>query len=139
MYQIIIASHGPVANAMKESLQFFFKDLKNVHTVTLDRDGIGKFSCKISEVLETCKNDELLVFVDLFYGTPFNEFARQCTELEANFEIISGVNMPSLIEAVNYQEQGKNLREVIDSIMRAGKINSFSNTIERSQVKDDDE
>lgn len=139
MYQIIIASHGPVANAMKESLQYFFKDLKNVHTVTLDRDGIGKFSGKINEVLKAYKNDELLVFVDLFYGTPFNEFARQCTELEANFEIISGVNMPSLIEAVNYQEQGKNLSEVIDSILRAGKVNSFSNTIEKSKVKDDDE
>lgn len=138
MYQIVIASHGPVANAMKESLQFFFNDLENVHTVTIDRDGISKFSDKVNSILKKYKSEEVLVFVDIFYGTPFNEFARQCTELVENFEIIAGANMPSLMEAVNYQNQNKKLVDVIDLIINAGKVDSFSNTVNLLSKKDDE-
>ncbi|MDU4937677.1 MAG: PTS sugar transporter subunit IIA [Clostridium sp.] len=138
MYQIVIASHGPVANAMKESLQFFFNDLENVHTVTIDKDGISKFSDKVNSILKKYKSEEVLVFVDIFYGTPFNEFARQCTELVENFEIIAGANMPSLMEAVNYQNQNKKLVDVIDLIINAGKVDSFSNTVNLLSKKDDE-
>lgn len=138
MYQIVIASHGPVANAMKESLQFFFNDLENVHTVTIDKDGISKFSDKVNSILKKYKSEEVLVFVDIFYGTPFNEFARQCTELVDNFEIIAGANMPSLMEAVNYQNQNKKLVDVIDLIINAGKVDSFSNTVNLLSKKDDE-
>ena len=138
MYQIVIASHGPVAHAMKESLQFFFNDLENVHTVTIDKDGISKFSDKVNSILNKYKSEEVLVFVDIFYGTPFNKFARQCTELVDNFEIIAGANMPSLMEAVNYQNQNKKLADVIDLIINAGKVDSFSNTVNLLNKKDDE-
>ena len=138
MYQIVIASHGPVANAMKESLQFFFNDLENVHTVTIEKDEISKFSDKVNSILKKYKSEEVLVFVDIFYGTPFNEFARQCTELVDNFEIIAGANMPSLMEAVNYQNQNKKLVDVIDLIINAGKVDSFSNTVNLLSKKDDE-
>lgn len=139
MYQIIIASHGPVANAMKESLQFFFKDLEKLHTIIIDKDGINKFSNEVSKLLKSFKDEEVLIFVDLFYGTPFNEFARQCSEKVDNFDIISGMNMPSLMEAINYQKQGKNLEDVIESIITAGSLNSFSKTINKTTIKEDDE
>lgn len=139
MYEIIIASHGSVANAMKESLQFFFKDLEDVHTIIIDKDGISKFSNEVNKLLKSLKGKEVLVFVDLFYGTPFNEFARQCSEELDSFDIISGMNMPSLMEAVNYQKQDKKLEDVIDSIINAGSLNSFSKTIDTTKIKEDDE
>ena len=139
MYQIVIASHGPMANAMKESLQFFFKNLENVHTVVIDKDGISKFSSSVNNLLNQLKQEEVLVFVDLFYGTPFNEFARQGVILEKDFDIIAGINMASLMEAVSYQEQEKKLSEVLTMIIDAGKVHSFKEILATQKITEDDE
>ena len=48
MYKIIVASHGPMAQGMKESLEFVMGPAENVSALCLDGEGISKFTerCK---------------------------------------------------------------------------------------------
>ena len=44
MYKIIVASHGPMAQGMKESLEFVMGPAENVSALCLDGEGISKFT-----------------------------------------------------------------------------------------------
>ena len=62
MYQIIIASHGSMAEAVKASLEFVMGPAENVHAICLDEEGISRFSEKIDAFIEEHKNENVLAF-----------------------------------------------------------------------------
>lgn len=139
MFQIVIASHGPLAEAMKSSLQTFYPDLSDVYTVSIDEEGLAKFQKKMDKIFEEMQDEEVLVFTDLLYGTPFNEAGKRVGELKNYFDIISGVNMPVLIEAVNLQKQGEKLEKILPALINVGAVQSYKEKIKTIQQSDDDE
>lgn len=48
-----------------------------------------------------------MVFADLIGGTPFNEFAKRSEVFQNGFQLLGGMNLGILIEAVNLRLQGK--------------------------------
>ncbi|PAB01616.1 PTS sugar transporter subunit IIA [Enterococcus canintestini] len=128
MYKIIVTSHGPLAEAMKESLKFFFSDV-DVMTVSIDERGLVAFQAEMDRVFQQIGKEDVLIFTDLLYGTPFNESAKRVADLDQFFEIIAGVSMPLLVEAVNYQRQQKNLAEITSNLLEIGKPSSFKEKI----------
>ena len=52
MYKIIVASHGPMAQGMKESLEFVMGPAENVSALCLDEEGISKFTENAKKLLE---------------------------------------------------------------------------------------
>ncbi|GEQ49031.1 PTS sugar transporter subunit IIA [Tetragenococcus koreensis] len=139
MFQIVIASHGPLAEAMKNSLQIFYPELSEVYTANIDEDGLSKFQEKMDDVFAKVKNKDVLIFTDLLYGSPFNEAGKRVSTLEKDFDIISGVNMPILVEAVNLQKQNKELRKILPALIDAGAVQSYKEKLKTTQQSDDDE
>ncbi|MGM0238076.1 PTS sugar transporter subunit IIA [Enterococcus sp. AZ103] len=139
MYKIVIASHGEFGNGIKNSLSYFYNDLSNVIVVTLDKNGLIPFQKKLDELFQKLGQQDVLFFSDLLYGTPFNELSKRAILLSSNFDIITGVNMPIMIEAVNYQEQGASLTDVLPKLVTLGKVDLFSQKIKESNINDDDE
>lgn len=125
MYKIVVASHGPLAGAMKESLKFFFSNDIDVTTISIDERGLVAFQAEMDHVFQQIGTHDVLIFTDLLYGTPFNEAAKRAATLEQAFEIIAGVSMPLLVEAVNYQRQIKKLTEITPYLLEIGKPSSF--------------
>lgn len=138
MYEIILLSHGPLASAMRESLAYFFPESKQLRAVEIDQDGIEKFRSQLAEVINEIGNQELLIFTDLLYGTPFNEAAKLVATNTQPFEILAGVNLPMLIEAINFQQQKKSLKEILPDVIKAGEIKSFSEQIKTVQNAEDE-
>lgn len=138
MYKIIIASHGPLADAMKESLKFFFSEEVDVATVSIDEQGLVTFQEKMNQVFLEIGSRELIVFTDLLYGTPFNEAAKRVGSLSQNFDIIAGVNMPMLVEAVNLQRQGVSLEKAMPQLLEVAKVHSFQQKITEASATDDE-
>lgn len=137
MYKIVIASHGELGNGMKDSLGYFYNDLSEVSVVTLDKDGLSLFQKNLDNVFAQIGEHDVLFFTDLLYGTPFNEISKRAMLLSNTFEIIAGVNMPILLEAVNYQQQGDELSKVLPSLIDFGKVDLFSERL--SQMNDSDD
>lgn len=106
MVHILIVTHGPLAQALKESAAMFFGSMtENLSTMGLfPTDSPEALKDKIvDEVNKIDDGDGVLVFVDIFAGSPFNMTAMAIDELQANHKIecFTGVNMPILMEALS--------------------------------------
>lgn len=139
MFDILLISHGPVASAMKKSLGMFYSDLENIYYIGINEDGIEKFRKELGKLFdEKIAKDNVLVFTDLLFGTPFNEAAKYVSKYSNNFEILAGMNMPALIETVNLRSQGKSILEVVPKAIEAGKIISYTQRLNEIQSDDDE-
>ena len=101
MYKIIIATHGPLAEAFKSTLKMFTNDIEDVYSVGLTETGVEEFKEKIDNIMKKAYEDgkEILVLADLFGGTPFNTAMLEIKGKYKNVEVIAGINLPLLIEA----------------------------------------
>lgn len=129
MFNIVIASHGPLAEAMKKSVKLFFPEENKITTASIDEKGLEIFQANLDEIMATVKDKSVLFLVDLSYGTPFNEIAKRMSMVSDNSEILSGVNMPTLIEAINLRNQGYSLKEVVPKLIEVSKLQSYSERI----------
>ena len=100
MYKIVVASHGKFSEGCLDTIKFFIKDTENISTLVLDNDGIEKFKESVKELFNEIKDSNVLIFVDLFHGTPFNVCSENIGLINGEAEIVSGVNIPMLFEAV---------------------------------------
>ena len=120
MYKIIIATHGNLAQSINDTLSLFVGEDKEVYSICLDDKGISEFEKKADNVIEEIGADEVLIFTDLFYGSPFNVFSSKIEKFTNSYEIIAGVNMPGILEAV-LKQKDMTLKEALPSIIEANK------------------
>lgn len=137
MYEIIIATHGPMAEGMKESLTMFTDQIDHVHTVCLDAKGIATFEQKVEALIEIVKDKDTLILCDIGFATPFNTFAKYIDRFEKDVEIIAGVNMPALLEAVILQ-QTSTLKEITQSFANSIRPVSLKEQLSAVENSDDE-
>ncbi|ELV05414.1 PTS sugar transporter subunit IIA [Brachyspira hampsonii] len=111
---IVIISHGRTAEALLETVEMICGKQKNTAAVNfyMDMDNLI--------LMENCKNkisfldieEGIIFFVDIFGGTPFNT-AYILSKTYKNSYIISGVNIPMLIEAYEIRNDNIELEEKI--------------------------
>lgn len=109
MVKILIVTHGPLAYAFKESSEMFFGDAcKDMETIGLfPQDNPEQLKDKICKKIEEMDTGEgIMVFVDIFAGSPFNMVALSIDELKEKHDIqcFTGVNLPFLMEALANKE-----------------------------------
>ena len=120
MYDILILTHGPLAQAYKNTLQMFTSNMQGVYALGLDETGVENFREELKEVLKNISSDkELLVLCDLFGGSPFNIATQELDALSHKVEIVAGVNLPLLVEASIYRENC--LQENIEQLKNSAK------------------
>ncbi len=102
MIGILIVTHCQLGDALIEAAEFITGErLENTIPVSIDlnesADGLRK---KIARAITNVKMEEgVLILTDMFGGTPSN-MSYSFLE-EGQVEVISGVNLPILIKALN--------------------------------------
>ena len=83
MIQILIVTHGPLAEALKVSAGMFFPQAEKIATLSLNpQDNPMELKDRIvAKVREIEEGEGVLMFVDLFAGTPCNMTALALAEL----------------------------------------------------------
>ena len=101
MVGIILASHGEFANGILQSGSMIFGEQANVVAVTLQpSEGPDDLRAKMEKAISSFENqDEVLFMVDLWGGTPFNQANGLIDGHEDKWAIVTGLNLPMLIEA----------------------------------------
>lgn len=127
MINIFIFTHGSLSVALKENARVFFGDeVESIVTFSFNpQDNLDDLKNSIKqEMLSLSDNGnskkEVLVFVDIKSGTPFNITAQLFIELQEQVAIscFTGVNLPLLMEALlnknifNLQQMKSHLLEV---------------------------
>ncbi|MEY8463188.1 PTS sugar transporter subunit IIB [Streptococcus merionis] len=114
---IIIASHGEFAAGIHQSGQMIFGDQEKVQVVTfMPSEGPDDLYAKIVTAIDAFDaDDEILVLADLWSGSPFNQASRVMGERpERKFAIITGLNLPMLIQA--YTERLMDANAGVDKV-----------------------
>lgn len=101
MVGIILASHGDFAKGILQSGSMIFGEQQDVVAVTLEpSDGPEVLKEKMEKAIATFENqDEVLFLIDLWGGTPFNQASLLMNGKEDKWAIVTGLNLPMLIES----------------------------------------
>ena len=99
MVGIILASHGEFAEGIYNSGSMIFGDQANVKPCILKpSEGPEDIRKKMEEAIASFTDQEQVLFlVDLWGGTPFNQ-ASALKEGHDKWAIVTGLNLPMLIE-----------------------------------------
>ncbi|WP_082904084.1 PTS mannose/fructose/sorbose transporter subunit IIAB [Enterococcus thailandicus] len=98
MRNILLISHGNMAEGVKASLEMIVGKQAHVHTASLKPDGDNlQFENELEEKMKAL-NGETLIIADLLGGTPCNVALTNYLEND-EVEIIAGMSLPLVIEA----------------------------------------
>lgn len=121
MYEIIVATHGKLSEGYNDTINMIMGERKGLYFIEFSpKDEVENLREKFINIINSIKNEnEILILTDLFGGTPCNTAIKMALESRQRIKILSGVNLPMLIEAVLNQDSI--LDEVIESILNSSK------------------
>lgn len=116
MVGILLVSHYTFAQSLKETVELIIGERKNLGAVSISKDDkIDFFSAKLKDAVNSLdKGDGVLILADMFGGSPSN-VALSLYVKNDRVKIITGVNLPIVIEALMHSN--KNLDELVKIIM----------------------
>ena len=140
MFGIVVGTHGIFAQELLKSCEMICGEQQNVRAVTLipgegPDDVVKKYEAAIAEL--DCDGG-VLFLNDLFGGSPYNAACRLVIGNE-NYGIVTGVNLPMLIEMCSAQmmDDGSDIKALMEKAVEAGK--NGTQTFHASQISDDEE
>lgn len=123
MVGILLATHGDFAEGIKMSGSMLFGDQPNAAAVTLQpSDGPDDLRKRMEEAIATFDDPEqVLILVDLWGGTPFNQSNNLIAGHEDTWAIVAGLNLPMLIDAYASRMTMESAQEIAKQIVGSGK------------------
>ncbi|KAF1301319.1 MULTISPECIES: mannose/fructose/sorbose PTS transporter subunit IIA [Enterococcus] len=123
MVGIILASHGQFAEGILQSGAMIFGEQENVKAVTLmPSEGPDDLKAKMEEAVASFDNqDEVLILVDLWGGTPFNQANNLFEQHKDTWAIVAGMNLPMVIEAYASRFSMESAQEIAAHILETAK------------------
>ena len=122
MVGIILASHGEFAKGIKQSSEMIFGPQQDVEAVVLmPSEGPDQFRAKLEEAISKLSDQEqVIILCDLWGGTPFNQSSTVIKGHEDTWAIVTGMNLPMLIEAYAQRFGSENAHEIATHICQTG-------------------
>jgi PTS system mannose-specific IIA component len=124
MLGIVLASHGNLADGIIDAAKLIIGDIKNVRSVSLKLgEDIDLLGSKIEKAInEVDQGQGVIVLVDLPGASPYNQtilsVSRLNDLLRNELYVLTGVNLPMFIEAINQQMIGSSSKDAISQIKK---------------------
>lgn len=124
MVGVLILTHGKLADGLKNSVEMIMGQNESFNTLGLyEGDDFSEFKENILEHISLLDTGEgVLVLVDLFGASPYNSVMFNYQEIksrEKNVRLITGVNLPMVIESLNARNYMK-LDQLYEEVMNMG-------------------
>ncbi|RJP42992.1 MAG: PTS fructose transporter subunit IIA [Desulfobacteraceae bacterium] len=122
MTGIIIVTHGQLGDVLIETAEIIFTTKPDaLISVSIDlKEDAEKLRKKIHDAIKTVgAQNGVLILTDMFGGTPSN-LSYSFLE-EGRIEVLSGVNLPVLIKAINIRHKETDLHRMAEIIEEYGK------------------
>lgn len=120
---IIIATHGVAAEQLRKTTEMLIGEQENVATIDFVSGEnaetiMGKYQAQLAGDLSHC--DNVLFLVDTWGGSPFNA-ANRVADGNDNMDIVTGVNVPMLVETFMARDDGLSLKELVAVALETGR------------------
>lgn len=122
MLGIIIVTHGQLGESLIETARIIFnEEPEAVVSVSINlAEHVDKLRQKIEAAIKSVNSNKgILILTDMFGGTPSN-LSYSFLE-EGRIEVISGVNLPVLLKAINLRKKTVEIHEMAKTIETYGK------------------
>jgi len=121
LISILVVSHGALAEGLVDAMQMITGPQEQVAALGLaESEAPENLIDRIEEAIDTLDDgDGVLIMVDLYGATPFNSSSRLFMESDKQIEIVTGVNLPMLVEIVISRE-GQNLTDLVNHAYQSG-------------------
>ncbi len=121
---IIIATHGVAAEQLLKTTEMLIGEQSDVAYIDFvpgenAETIMGKYQAKLANELAHC--DEVLFLVDTWGGSPFNA-ANRVSDGKPNMDVVTGVNVPMLVETFMARDDGPSLNELVEVALEAGRL-----------------
>ncbi len=121
---IIICTHGKLATEFLNTAELIIGKQKNIKTINFFTgenidDILKKYEIAIKNL--NIKNG-LIFLVDIWGGSPFNAANKILNEKNITCDIISGINIPMILEILMEREENDNFEKLIKIAIKNGKI-----------------
>lgn len=114
--KLLIASHGTFAKGIKSALKIIVGNVDNITTINAYVDECD-FKKELDTFFELNKDEEIIVCTDLFGGSVNQAIIQKLKEKD--FNLITGVNFPFLLELsialANGNLDKEKIKEIINS------------------------
>lgn len=138
MIGLVICTHGKFSEELVKASEMMFGKQENLAYLTFETgESADNLVDKYKDALaQLTASEEVLFLVDLFGGSPYNAASRIAAE-NPNMDIVSGVNLPMLLEIYGSRSFVP-LTELVDLAVRAGSssIKSFKANFENEAGED---
>ena len=123
MVGIVLASHGGFADGIFQSAEMIFGPQQNLaHVILKPDEGPDDIHKKMEDAVASFDDQEQVLFiVDLWGGTPFNQANDLVGKHKDTWAIVSGMNLPMVIEALGQRLASDNAHEIAKGIVKPGK------------------
>ena len=122
MIGIVIVTHGQLGDALIGAAEFIIGSRPEaMESVSIDlSENADKLRSKIARGIKNVEGQEgILILTDMFGGTPSN-LSYSFLE-EGHIEVLSGVNLPILIQAASLRDKDMKLDELAANLEVFGK------------------
>lgn len=123
MVGIILASHGQFAAGIKQSGEMIFGQQNQVEVVTfMPEEGPNDLHQHLmAAIAKLDPNAPVLFLVDLWGGSPFNQANAIYEKHQDEWAIVTGLNLPMLIEAYGLRLSMNSAQEIAAKLVQAGR------------------
>jgi PTS system mannose-specific IIA component/PTS system mannose-specific IIB component len=133
---IVVATHGNLSEALIGTAKMIFGTMEHIAEVTFKPgEGIENLLDKYQSASDELGDDQVLFLVDLFGGSPYNAASRFVARKEG-MDVVTGVNLPMLIEVLGKRLAGGSLEELVQTARTAGAdgIKSFKEVFSHQKI-----
>lgn len=122
MIGLILTGHANFATGLTSSVHLIAGEQEAFESVDFPPSySTEKLAEDLTQALDRLKDCEgIIVFTDLMGGSPFNVTAQLTREME-NVRVISGTNLPMLVDIVLSRKFMDDLDMLVDSVLETGR------------------
>lgn len=138
MVAIIVAGHGRIAAGMVEAAKMIFGGKPELEAITFEnKEGIEDLKRHYQSALVKFRSEkEVLFLIDIFGGSPYNA-AIQLAYGKKGIEVLTGVNLPLLLEALSLQNQpGITVKQLAEHLKKYSQqsFKIFSEEVRKTEI-----
>lgn len=119
MINILLVTHGDFGKELLKSSELIIGKVEHAESISFHHnDSFDTLLKKVEESIKNISDDQLIVFTDMYGGSPYNAVTRAMKN--RNFYHITGINFPLFID-IAVSRDSYTLEEIAEKIIKNGK------------------
>jgi PTS system mannose-specific IIA component len=119
MIKSVIITHGQLGRELVQVAEKILEQKLDIEVIAFDWQGDGSaMIAQLEKFIARNQGHKVVIFTDMFGGSPSNISTRF---VNANVEVISGINLPGLLKFFCCEEPNGNFRRIVKKVEQEAK------------------